>query len=62
MTDDKRGQDAWLEQRDAIASRNAQASKRGKEERAERELQAEARRRKAEQVQSDELTKRRPSF
>jgi hypothetical protein len=53
----KRGEAAWREQRDAIADRNEQASKRAKERRQQDYEALVARRRAAELRESAELAK-----
>lgn len=58
----KRGQDAWLAERDAIAARNSAASKRGKEERAAREAQTAKRRALQERAQDAESKAIKPEF
>jgi hypothetical protein len=56
----KRGEVAWRAQRDAIASRNEQASKLARAKRQEKYDQLVARERAAELRERAELAKRRP--
>ena len=55
----KRGEAAWLAQRDAIADRNERASKQARDRRQQEYIALLARRRAAEQRESAELSKRR---
>jgi hypothetical protein len=56
----KRGEAAWRAQRDAIASRNEQASRRARAKRQEQYDQLSARQRAEELRERAELAKRRP--
>jgi hypothetical protein len=56
----KRGEAAWREQRDAIASRNERASRLARARRQEEYQQLAARERAAELRERAELAKRRP--
>jgi hypothetical protein len=56
----KRGEAAWRAQRDAIASRNEQASRRARAKRQEHYDQLAARQRAEELRERAELVKRRP--
>jgi hypothetical protein len=56
----KRGEAAWRAQRDAIASRNEQASRRARAKRQEQYDQVSARQRAEELRERAELAKRRP--
>jgi hypothetical protein len=59
---EKRGQDAYLAQRDEIAARNSEAMKRGREERAARDAQSARRRLAQERVQDAESNAIKPDF
>ena len=56
----KRGEAAWKAQKDAIASRNAQAKKEGSRQRQEQDQQRAAHRRAAELRERAEMAKSRP--
>lgn len=58
----KRGEAAWQAARDEIAARNAQVSKRGRDERAARERMQMELRRAAERLEERELASRKPDF